>query len=164
VPGRVRVSARRSRRGRRSYGGDGEGGFTLVELLIALVLIAIISVLMFSGLRLGSRAWEGVETVSDRVSDLRVARNFIERTLRQAQQRSLIDPLIEGFNGANPDLTCERRDASTVPTQAFTLLNGELSHDLALEMATRIEKEADSVETQIERAFERAGGFVMRSS
>ena len=90
VPGRVRVSARRSRRGRRSYGGDGEGGFTLVELLIALVLIAIISVLMFSGLRLGSRAWEGVETVSDRVSDLRVARNFIDRTLRQAQQRSLI--------------------------------------------------------------------------
>ncbi len=78
------------------------------------------------------------------------------RSVYSFQQRSLIDPLIEGFNGANPDLTCERRDASTVPTQAFTLLNGELSHDLALEMATRIEKEADSVETQIERAFERA--------
>jgi len=65
-------------------------GFTLVELLIALVLVTIITVLMFSGLRLGSRAWEGVETVSERVSDLRVARNFIERTLRQAQQRSLV--------------------------------------------------------------------------
>jgi general secretion pathway protein J len=61
-----------------------------VELLIALVLVTIITVLMFSGLRLGSRAWEGVETVSERVSDLRVARNFIERTLRQAQQRSLV--------------------------------------------------------------------------
>jgi general secretion pathway protein J len=64
---------------------SGAAGFTLVELLIALVLIAVIMVLMFSGLRLGSRAWEGVATVSERVSDLRVARNFIERTLRQAQ-------------------------------------------------------------------------------
>jgi general secretion pathway protein J len=65
-------------------------GFTLVELLIALVLITVMTVLMFSGLRLGSRAWEGVDTVSERVSDLRVARNFIERTLRQAQQRTLV--------------------------------------------------------------------------
>lgn len=75
----VRATAGRIRR------VSGAAGFTLVELLIALVLIAVIMVLMFSGLRLGSRAWESVATVSERVSDLRVARNFIERTLRQAQ-------------------------------------------------------------------------------
>jgi general secretion pathway protein J len=61
-----------------------------VELLIALVLIATITVLMFSGLRLGSRAWEGVELVAERVNDLRVARNFIERTLRQARPASVV--------------------------------------------------------------------------
>jgi general secretion pathway protein J len=65
-------------------------GFTLVELLIALVLIAVITLLMFSGLRVGSRAWEGVETVSERVSDLRVARNFIDRTLRQTRRTSIV--------------------------------------------------------------------------
>lgn len=65
-------------------------GFTLVELLIALVLIAVITLLMFSGLRLGSRAWESVETVSDRVNDLRVTRNFLERTLRQARPVSIV--------------------------------------------------------------------------
>ncbi len=65
-------------------------GFTLVELLIALVLIAIILGLMFSGLRLGSRAWEGVETVSERVNDLRVARNLVERVLRQARPESVL--------------------------------------------------------------------------
>ena len=65
-------------------------GFTLVELLIALVLISVITLLMFSGLRLGSRAWEGVETVSDQVNDVRVARNFIERTLRQARPASVV--------------------------------------------------------------------------
>ncbi|NEX17237.1 MAG: general secretion pathway protein GspJ, partial [Halochromatium sp.] len=35
-------------------------GFTLVELLIALSLIGIITLLLFSGLRLGSRSWEAV--------------------------------------------------------------------------------------------------------
>ncbi|KAA6187287.1 prepilin-type N-terminal cleavage/methylation domain-containing protein [Thiohalocapsa marina] len=69
---------------------DRSAGFTLVELLIALVLIAVITVLMFSGLRLGSRAWEGVETVSDRVADIRVAHNFIGRTLRQARAVELV--------------------------------------------------------------------------
>ncbi len=68
----------------------GTAGFTLVELLIALVLISVITVLMFSGLRLGSRAWEGVEGVSERVNDLRVARNFIEQTLRQALPTNVI--------------------------------------------------------------------------
>jgi general secretion pathway protein J len=65
-------------------------GFTLVELLIALVLIGVITLLLFSGLRLGTRAWEGVESVSERVADLRIARNFIEGALRHAQARSLV--------------------------------------------------------------------------
>ncbi|WP_295881471.1 prepilin-type N-terminal cleavage/methylation domain-containing protein [uncultured Thiohalocapsa sp.] len=76
--------ARRRRRACR------QGGFTLVELLIALVLVSVITVLMFSGLRLGSRAWEGVEALSERVNDLRVARNFIEQTLRQTRPASVI--------------------------------------------------------------------------
>jgi general secretion pathway protein J len=61
-----------------------------VELLIALALIATITVLLFSGLRLGSRAWEGVETVSERVSDLRMARNFVETMLRQTRAASVV--------------------------------------------------------------------------
>jgi general secretion pathway protein J len=61
-----------------------------VELLIALVLIAVITVLMFSGLRLGSRAWEGVEAISEQVNDLRVARNFVTQTLRQVRPASVV--------------------------------------------------------------------------
>ena len=60
------------------------------------------------------------------------------RSIYSFQQRSLMDPMVEVFNGANPDLTCERRDSSTVPTQAFTLLNSEQSRDLALIMAQRL--------------------------
>ena len=64
------------------------------------------------------------------------------RSIYSFQQRGLIDPMIEVFNGANPDLTCEHRESSTVPTQAFTLLNSEQSHEMALIMAQRLEKES----------------------
>lgn len=70
-------------------------GFTLVELLIALSLIAIMTVLLFSGLRLGARSWEAVETASERVANLRVARNVIERGLRQTRDAEL---LVDGIS------------------------------------------------------------------
>jgi general secretion pathway protein J len=60
-------------------------GFTLLELLIALALVSLIALLLFSGLRLGTRTWEGVEAAADRTAELRVARNFLERELRQAR-------------------------------------------------------------------------------
>jgi general secretion pathway protein J len=60
-------------------------GFTLIELVIALALVALITVLLFSGLRLGSRAWDGVDTVAERNAELRSARGFLDRTLSQAR-------------------------------------------------------------------------------
>lgn len=69
--------------------GAGTRGFTLMELLIALVILSVIMLLMFSGLRLGSRAWEGVETLADRASEVRIARNLIERSLRQVREITL---------------------------------------------------------------------------
>lgn len=57
----------------------------MVELLIALSLIALINLLLFSGLRLGSRAWDTVETQADRHGELRIARGFVDRALRQAR-------------------------------------------------------------------------------
>lgn len=60
-------------------------GFTLVELLIALALISLITLLLFSGLRLGTRAWEGVETIAERTAEPRIAHNFLARILTQAR-------------------------------------------------------------------------------
>ena len=77
------------------------------------------------------------------------------RSVYSFQQRSLIDPMIEVLNGASADLSCERRDSTTVPTQAFALFNGELSYDLGLAFANRIRKETDRV---VDRAFELAYG------
>jgi len=58
-------------------------GFTLVELIIALAFVGLISLLLFSGLRLGTRAWEGVETLAERTAEPRIARDFLARALAQ---------------------------------------------------------------------------------
>ena len=77
------------------------------------------------------------------------------RSVYSFQQRSLIDPMIEVLNGASADLSCERRDSTTVPTQAFALFNGEFSYDLALAFANRLRNESDRA---VDRAFELAYG------
>lgn len=68
---------------------SGDPGFTLIELLIALAIVGLITLLLFSGLRLGSRAWEGVEAASDRTAEIRLARNLIERALTQIRAASV---------------------------------------------------------------------------
>jgi general secretion pathway protein J len=64
-------------------------GFTLVELLIALAMVSLITLMLFSGLRLGSRAWEGVDAVSERISEVRVARDFLMTTFSQTRSTNL---------------------------------------------------------------------------
>ncbi len=61
-------------------------GFTLLELLIALTLVSLILALLFGGLRLGSRTWDAVERRTSATENQRVARDFIRRSLLQAQR------------------------------------------------------------------------------
>ena len=75
------------------------------------------------------------------------------RTIYTFQQRSQMDPLIEVFNGPGSDLSCDRRDSSTVPAQAFSLLNGQFAHDMALALAVRVTREAATADARIARSF-----------
>ncbi len=65
-------------------------GFTLIELLIALAMISLITLLLFSGLRLGSRAWEGVDAAAERIGAVRLAHDFLERALTQARSATVV--------------------------------------------------------------------------
>jgi hypothetical protein len=78
------------------------------------------------------------------------------RTIYTFQQRSLVDPFIEVFNGPNLDVSCDRRDTATIPTQSFTMFNSQFMHDMALAFAARLEKETPTPEARIERAFQLA--------
>ena len=52
---------------------------------------------------------------------------------------------IEVFNGPSLDLSCESREASTVPTGAFGLFNSQFRNDSALALAVRLERESTGV-------------------
>ena len=69
--------------------GSKQRGFTLVEFLIALVLISLITTLLFAGVRLGGLSWEAAETNTERLDEMRLVREFIRRSITQAQPVTL---------------------------------------------------------------------------
>ena len=76
------------------------------------------------------------------------------RTIYAERIRTLADPLLEVFNKPGPDLSCERRDSSTIAPQAFTLLNSPIVRARALAFAARIKKEKPgNLRAQVTRAF-----------
>jgi hypothetical protein len=75
------------------------------------------------------------------------------RTIYTQRIRTLRDPLLEVFNQPSLDLSSERRDASTITPQAFSLLNSQFSMDRAIAMALRLQQQHDGLSAQISGAF-----------
>ena len=62
-----------------------ERGFTLVELLVAVTMLGVLMVLLFSAMRTGMRSWQAAEThIAGAESMLQVDR-FLVRTISQAR-------------------------------------------------------------------------------
>ena len=78
------------------------------------------------------------------------------RTIYSYHYRGLPNPMLEVFNQPNADLSCERRIASTVTPQVFTLFNGQNSYQRALAMAERLTDEESSLIARIARAVQLA--------
>lgn len=69
-------------------------------------------------------------------------------------KRSVLHPLLEGFDAPTATQSCERRLHTTVPTQALMLLNNDFVHEQAGFLAERLKKEAGAdVAGQIHRAY-----------
>ncbi len=60
-------------------------GFTLIELLVAMTLLALMSAVLFGGLRLGGSAAARVEAQAESLEDLRLVQSFLRRQLTSAQ-------------------------------------------------------------------------------
>src|SRR5206468_3318632 len=54
-----------------------ERGFTLLELTIALVLLALMSAVMFGSLSFAGRSWDGGEAKAAQVSEMRQTEQFL---------------------------------------------------------------------------------------
>lgn len=62
-----------------------QAGFTLIELLVALTLLALTATMLFSGLRLGLRAWERSAAVSDELTETHAAQGALRRLVSEAR-------------------------------------------------------------------------------
>lgn len=60
-----------------------QGGFTLLELLIAITLLGLILVLLFAGLRLGVRSWDAAQANVDTLNTVRSVEAFLRREIAQ---------------------------------------------------------------------------------
>jgi general secretion pathway protein J len=56
-------------------------GFTLIELVIALVLMALMASLLFGSLSMAARTWDGGEEKADNVASMRQAQSFLREQI-----------------------------------------------------------------------------------
>ena len=68
-------------------------------------------------------------------------------------RRGISNPLLEVFNKPGSELSCSKRDETTVTPQAFSLFNSEFIHNRALALANSISKSGKSAEEKIIDAF-----------
>ena len=90
-------------------------GFTLLELIVALVLFALLSGVLFGSLKLAGRSTDSGEAKADAVSSMRLAEDFLRSNLAQEhpqRMRKIVQfPLL--FTGRQDEL----RYASELPAR-----------------------------------------------
>jgi general secretion pathway protein J len=65
--------------------GSRSQGFTLVEMLMALALIGLLSVMLFEGVRFGGRTVATADARFDRAAELSIAFGFLQNAIGNAQ-------------------------------------------------------------------------------
>jgi general secretion pathway protein J len=108
-----------------------ERGFTLVELIVALTLVSLLVVMLFGGLRFGTRAANAVDTRTDRTAQLALVYDFMQNELSDARSLSnttdSTTPQAADFDGEPDSLTF-----ITIPP-AYLALGGFHQLHLALQ-------------------------------
>jgi type II secretory pathway pseudopilin PulG len=84
-----------------SLQADGEGGFSLIELLIAIVCTLFVGGAVMAMLVAGNSAFRREPALSDRQQNIRVAMDLIQRDLSSAG--SEMDPFVQAFMRQDPD-------------------------------------------------------------
>ena len=62
----------------------GEAGFTLLELMVAMTLLGLLSLVLFGGLRLGTQIWRRTDDVTADVRTIRAAQLLLRDELSRA--------------------------------------------------------------------------------
>jgi hypothetical protein len=80
--------------------------------------------------------------------------DYYRRSVYTFIRRNMPYPMLETFDGANPNTVHSRRDVSTTPTQALTLVNSDLVYTWSRSLAARVIDEAGAEPSaEIERVY-----------
>jgi general secretion pathway protein J len=60
-----------------------QSGFTLIELVVAMALLGVMMLLLYSGLSFALRSWDAGEANGRRTADRRIGENFLRRELTE---------------------------------------------------------------------------------
>lgn len=83
-------------------------GFTLVELLVAIAILALLATLLVGGLRFGTRAWERADVHADIVSEVQIVQAFLRRRISEAapvRKQGQSDKPVVDFDGERTHLS-----------------------------------------------------------
>lgn len=73
--------------------GKLDKGFTLIEVLLAIAITAVVTLMAYNGLSAAINVAESVEANSEQLADLQLSISVLERDIRHAVNR----PIIDGF-------------------------------------------------------------------
>ena len=74
-----------------------QAGFTLIELVVAMVLLGIMMLLLYSGLTFAMRSWDAGEAHGRHSVDRRIGENFLRRELAELFPMRWKDPMTLKF-------------------------------------------------------------------
>jgi general secretion pathway protein J len=75
----------------------GQRGFTLIEMIVAMVLLATMMSLLYSGITFALRSWDAGDANGRRVADRRIGENFLRRELLELFPMRWKDPMTLKF-------------------------------------------------------------------
>lgn len=106
-------------------------GFTLIEVVIAMVLLATMMALMYEGLSFALRAWDAADANGRRVSDRRLAENFLRREVAETFPMRWKDPsrVRFAFEGEHDALRFVSTRAAGVTLGGMSLVGLRLEKD-----------------------------------
>lgn len=81
-------------------------GFTLIEVVVAMVLLGTMMLLLYSGLNFSLRSWDAGNANGQRVADWRLSENFLRREVSEIYPMRFVDPgqLKYAFDGKAHEL------------------------------------------------------------
>ena len=71
-----------------------QSGFTLIELVLAMVLLGVMMALLYSGLTFALRSWDAGDANGRRAADRRIGQNFLRREVAEIFPMRWKDPTV----------------------------------------------------------------------